>query len=158
MASTMNYSFRVVSPPVVFNNAFASDKFTYIGCNSAPPSNPSSQQQGRNFLGNLQTLRIQGTASFPDINPSELPAIVVKGYRDEAGTELILEPTAAEIHPDMTGGKHSVVYSLDLIINLAPTDVLYLFIKTAHLHNGSVNDGRLSTFSVEELEVVCRRN
>jgi len=158
MASTMNYSFRVVSPAVVFTDTFASDKFTYIECNSAPQSNPSSQQQGKNFLGNLQTLRIQGTASFPDITAAELPAIVVKGYRDEAGTELILEPTAGEIYPDMTGGKHSVIYSLDLIINLAPTDVLYLFIKTAHLQNGSVRDGRLSTFSVEELEVVCRRN
>jgi len=156
MPSTMTYAFKVVSPAVEFNNVFDASKVVSIHCNSGPDG--SQQTTGLNFIGNLQSIRIQGTASFPDITPSELPAIVVKGYRDAAGTELILEPTAAEIFPDMTGGKHSVIYSLDLIINLAPTDVLYLFIKTAHLQNGFVRDGRLSTFSVEELEVVCRRN
>lgn len=160
MASTMNYSFRVVSPPVVFTNAFASNKFTYIDCNSAPEANPSSQQQGKNFLGNLQTLRIQGTASYPTLQPNQYTGIVVSGYRDEAGTELILEPTAGQIFPDITGGKHSASFSLDLIINLAPADRLYLFIKTIHIkedgtsHAGSVDD----TFSVSELEVTCRRN
>jgi hypothetical protein len=160
MASTMNYSFRVVSPAAVFDNAFASDKFTYIDCNSAPQANAGSQRQGTNFLGNLQTLRIQGTANYPTLQPSQYTGIVVSGYRDEAGTELILEPTAGQIYPDITGGKHSGSFSLDLIINLAPADRLYLFIKTIHIkEDGSYHAGdEDDTFSVSELEVTCRRN
>lgn len=158
MASTMNYSFKVVSPAVEFDNAFAPDKFVTINLNSAVSSNPSSQQQGKNFLGNLQTLRIQGTADYSDLHANETRGIYVAGYRDEAGTELVLEPTAAVIYEDITGGKYSASFGLDLVINLAPSDVLYLFIATIHIKaDGSYHEGGVSTFSVTELEATCRR-
>lgn len=158
MPSTMNYNFKVISPEVEFDNEFSSDKFVSIGLNST--NGKLFQSSGSEFLGNLQTLRIQGTADFQTIQPSDSKGIVVVGYRDEAGTELMLEPTVGYIYPDITGGKHSAVFSLDLIINLAPSDVLYLFIKTTHIKaDGSAHSaGATDTFSVSELEVTCRRN
>lgn len=157
MPSTMNYSFKVVSPAVAFGNAYSSGAYVFINCNSGP--NGSQQQSTKNFIGNLQTLRIQGTANYPSLQASQFAGIEIKGYRDAAGTELILEPTAGIIYADVTGGKYSIVFSLDLIINLAPSDVLYLFIKTVHVKpDGTAHAaGALDTFTVNELEVVNRR-
>lgn len=154
----MNYSFKVVDPVVVFNNDYDLTKVVSINLNSGVAG--SSQQQGKNFLGNLQTLRIQGTANYPTLHQNERYGIEVKGYRDAEGTELILVPTVAELHADMSGGKHTAGYSLDLIINLAPADELFLFIKTVHIkadntiHEADPTD----TFSVSELEATCRRD
>lgn len=156
MPSTMNYNLKIVNPAVIFNNVYASGRVVSINLNSSDGS--TSQKTGNHFIGNLQTLRVQGTATFPDLPASAFAGIEVKGYRDAEGTELIIEPTAAQVYPDISGGKHSVVFSLDLIINLAPTDVLYLFIKTIEVtNNGNVSDGNTGTFSVSELEVVNRR-
>lgn len=153
----MNYNLKIINPAVIFNNVYASGRKVSINLNSTD-SVSTSQKTGNNFIGNLQTLRVQGTATFPDLPASSFAGIEVKGYRDEEGTELIIEPTAAQVYPDISGGKHSVVFSLDLIINLAPTDVLYLFIKTIEVtNNGNVSDGNTGTFSVSELEVVNRR-
>jgi len=154
----MNYSFKVINPVVAFNNAYDITKVVSINLNSGPSG--SSQKKGQNFLGNLQTLRIQGTANYPTLHANERYGIEVKGYRDANGTELILVPTVAELHPDMSGGQHTAGYSLDLIINLAPADELYLFIKTVHIkadntiHEADPTD----TFSVSELEATCRRD
>lgn len=158
MPSTMNYSFKVIDPVVVFNNAYDITKVVSINLNRGPAG--SSQKKGQNFLGNLQTLRIQGTANYPTLQPNDRYGIEVKGYRDAAGTELILVPTVAELHADMSGGKHSAGYSLDLIINLAPADELYLFIKTVHIKQDNTVHAADPTdvFSVSELEATCRRD
>lgn len=157
MPSTMTYSFDVIDPAVEFISTFASDRYVSIHLNAGPSN--SQQEQGKNFIGNLQTLRIQGTANYSDIHANEVRGIVVSGYRDAEGTELILEPTAGQIYADITGGKYSANFSLDLIINLAPADVLYLFIKTIHIKaDGSYHEGGVSTFSVSELEATMRRN
>ena len=160
MPSIMNYSFKLLDTPVVFNNAYDIAKIVSINLNSAADANASAQKQGKEFLGNLQGLRIQGTANYSSLPATNLTGIEVKGYRDVAGTELILAPTVGIIYPDMSGGKSSGVYSLDLIINLSPSDELFLFIKTVYVKPdntvavAAVGD----TFTVTELETTCRRN
>jgi hypothetical protein len=152
----MNYSFKVVDPAVEFGNAYDITKVVSLHFNSGVKG--SSQEQTKNFMGNLQTLRIQGTANY-SIGNKDREAIEVKAYRDAEGTELILVPTVGLLHEDMSGGKHSAGYSLDLVINLAPSDELFLFIKTVVVkQNGNVQDaGSGDTFTVSELEVTNRR-
>ena len=160
MSSTMNFSFNLLDTPVEFGNAYSLSKVCSIHLNSAADSNPSAQRQGREFLGNLQGLRIQGTAAYGAGLGSNQTGIEVKGYRDVAGTELILEPTVGIIYLDMSGGKRTGVFSLDLIINLSPSDELFLFIKTVYVKpDNTVAPAQAGdTFTVTELETTCRRN
>jgi hypothetical protein len=158
MSSTMNFSFKLLDTPVEFGNAYSLSKVCSIHLNSSPSS--FTQQEGKSFLGNLQGLRIQGTAAYGAGLGSNQTGIEVKGYRDAAGTELILEPTVGIIYLDMSGGKRSGVFSLDLIINLAPSDELFLFIKTVYIKPDNTVEAAQAgdTFTVTELETTCRRN
>ena len=153
MSSTMNYTFNLLSTPMAFGNAYNIAKVCSIHLNSSTTS--FAQQKDKHFLGNLQGLRIQGTASYASLPAGNLTGIEVKGYRDSAGTELILAPTVGIIYADMSGGKHSGVFSLDLIINLAPSDELFLFIKTVYIKPD--NTVVEADANATELETTCRR-
>ena len=157
MSSTMNFSFTLLDTPVIFTNAYNIAKVCSIHLNSS--SSSFTQQSGKDFLGNLQGIRIQGTASYASLPANNLTGIEVKAYRDVAGTELILAPTVGIIYADMGGGQHTGVFSLDLIINLAPSDELFLFIKTVYIKpdNSVVAADVDATFTVTELETTCRR-
>lgn len=139
MAKTGTYVHRVVrnSLNIEFSNAYGTDKYIEINLNDAVPGIGSSHLYNkRNFSGNIQLVRLTGTKS------GGATSIVLKGYEDSNGTDLLLPPSVSPLEPGITGTEDNVVFYVN-VFNEGTHDKLYLFCKTD-----------TGTFTVSEAQVV----
>ena len=100
-----------------------------------------TQNEGEQFYGNIQLIRVAGTLSGGSSDN-----ITLCGYKNADGTRLVIEPTQASLIPDISGGKFSAVFLVDAVW-VAEDDSLFFFIKTgAH------------TYQLNELEITWRQS
>jgi len=111
-----------------FTNAYASDKNLEIRLiddivGEGTRSGNSLFRQGY-FSGNIQLIRFKGT-----ITSGSPTTITFKGYEDEAGTKLLLPPSASQLEIGFDGTSYGASFLVNCYHSSA-ADYLYLFLKT----------------------------
>jgi hypothetical protein len=117
-----------------FDNTYGVDKKIEISLNQITDGqNTSVIKNMRPYSGNIQLIRIRGQIT------GGATSITLKGYTDEAGSDLLLPPSSTTLEPSIDGTSYSVSFRVNAY-HAGSTDSLYLFCKT--------NTG---TFSAEDI-------
>ena len=138
MGKTGHFVHRIKKEITVeYNNAYDTNRKGLIRLNRdiTDGGNNVALYKKLQYAGNIQLIRLKGTIS------GGATQITLKGYGDEAGTELLLPPSTGTFESGITGSNAGVVFKVD-VFHAAPTDDLYLFCKT--------NTG---TFTISEVQV-----
>tara|TARA_R110000823_G_scaffold306989_1_gene429524 strand:- start:101 stop:526 length:426 start_codon:yes stop_codon:yes gene_type:complete len=109
---------------VSFTTSYGSTKKIKINLNQiSDGANSSIVRKSSVYAGNIQLIRIKGTVS------GNATSIELKGYTDEAGSNLLLPPSASTLEPSIDGTSHSVAFRVNAY-HAADIADIYLFCKT----------------------------
>ena len=126
MGASGHYVHRIKNPVnVEFNTAYDEAKVITIRLNAdvLDGGSASNTRTRRIYSGNIQLIRLKGTVT------NGATSIILKGYGDQAGTEMLLPPSQDVLESAITGTAQSAVFKVD-IFHASATDDLYLFCKT----------------------------
>ncbi len=131
MAKVGSFTHRVEKGALTtFTTSYSGERFVKVDLHDV--SDNAKLKIGKNFGGSLQLIRISGTES----TGQKVGTIQLQGYADQAGEQLLIEPTDAVMVDAITHAstnRVSAVFLVDAYINLS-ADSVYLFAKTSN-HN-----------------------
>lgn len=135
MGKTGKFVHRITKAAnVVFDTTYGTDKTIRIQLNKVDDGGGNTFKYKAVYSGNIQLIRLKGTISGAT-------SIVLKGYEDSSGTDLLLPASQSLLEDAVGDATVSATFKVD-IFHAAAHDDLYLFAKTD-----------TGTFTVTEVQV-----